>query len=256
MGGVSLQSYACNQPQPRPVTFVGGNPAITEVTNSFKAGDLVAFTAAALPNGVGANTIYTVVNPDVVHSTFEISVAGVIINPGTAGNNVLAWADKNRVAQIKYHGISASQISLLYHSSSPLAHDEISAWQGSWPAIRGFFDGAPGGPCVPITVAKNLSLAFENIETKAVIISADPYFQENREALIRTANESFRLVCYPLHNYLNRAGTNKPASGRTIVYGPKLETAITLMGQKAGAIANAPGTNQHFTLAPSTLFVR
>ena len=81
-----------------------------------------------------------------------------------------------------------------------------------------------------MNVRKGLINAFDNINTPAVIISADPFFQDNKEALIQAATASNKIVCYPLRNYL----TGKLAPTRSMVYGPSLHKAIEKMGELAG----------------------
>ena len=262
-GGVSLETYAYNQPKFGAVTFTANGASVTDTTNFLAAGDRVAFSTstaagAALPTNISAIMSYQVlaVTPGTPNTFTLLNVA----NTGaSAGSGVIAWAKPNRVAFMcsKYAAQltqGGGDISLLYHSASLLAVKELMAWQGMTlvtggvsgppPAVQGIGGGAPG-PAVPLNVRKGLINAFDNINTPAVIISADPFFQDNKEALIQAANASNKIVCYPLRNYL----TGKLATTRSMVYGPSLHKAIEKMGELAGSIW--AGT---ITTPPSPLF--
>ena len=65
--------------------------------------------------------------------------------------------------------------------------------------------------------------------------------------MISAANGSLKYICYPLHNYRNRNGT-QPTSGRATLFGPKLEDAMNALGQMAAAVLNTgkPATDEPF----------
>jgi hypothetical protein len=244
LGGVSLGTYARNQPSPNltlPVTFMAGSADVGEASNSFAKGDPVSFISTGnLPNdgagqSIGGRLFKVVI---VGAGTFRFAdYNNTVIIPASAGTGNASAHLVNRVGLSKLHTNSASgDISLLYNSSSPLARDELIAWQQSdWPKWVPADDHGTPGPAVPINVRKSFNSAFDSIETPVVIVSADPYFQDNKDGLIQAANASGKFVCYPLNNYRNKEGTHRPAGGRSILFGPRLEDAIKLMGTLAAA---------------------
>jgi hypothetical protein len=167
---------------------------------------------------------------------------------GTAPVNLYSLSN-NRISLITRHlGGDASDISLLYHTGSRVAQQELSNWRQTRQTLPGV--GNPPGAAVPINVRKDFSSVLSTLTTRAVIVSADPYFQDNKEALIEAANKEPIFVCYPLTNYRNNNGIHKPSAGRTLLYGPRLEAAIGQMGTLAGTVlANVPTTDQPFSKA-------
>jgi hypothetical protein len=136
------------------------------------------------------------------------------------------------------HKFAPKDITLLYNPNSVIAPDELANWTG--------------GPVLAKGDNKNstYSHAFTAILTPAVIVSADPIFHKHRENLIEAANDSYEYMCYPLQNYRNDGGTNQPAPGRTTIYGPKLEHAISTLGQMAATVISTGLT------APDEVFIR
>ena len=92
----------------------------------------------------------------------------------------------------------------------------------------------------------NYAQTVPTIQSQAVIVSADPYFQQTRNSLIQAfknwIGHSNRYVVYPLKNYTS-AGNN------TAVIGPSIEDAMTKLGQIAAAALNT-GTSQGFSKQP------
>jgi hypothetical protein len=273
LGGVSLESFARNQPKFGPVTFAANGNSFQDTTNFLVQGDKVAFSfstvaGGALPTNITPNTTYSVTGVAIgPPNRITLSLNGAPVNNTGAnpGTGVLAWAKPNRIEKMCNHFSlgSGSDISLLYHSTSGVADLEIAAWQGGTiispgppvvktgfpPAATGVAAGT-GGPAVPINVNKSFADALDGITTKAVIISADPYFQDNKEALIKAANESPLFVGYPLNDYRNRGGTHKPAGRGALIYGPNLEEAINGMGTlAANVLLNVPIAIQPFSSA-------
>ena len=52
------------------------------------------------------------------------------------------------------------------------------------------------------------------------------------KTIVKAANDTSKLVCFPFANYRNRFGSNKPAKPG-LVYGPRLEDAVKQMGALA-----------------------
>jgi hypothetical protein len=80
---------------------------------------------------------------------------------------------------------------------------------------------------------------FTNIDDsiQALIISADPFFQDNKVTLINAVNgwlKAGQSVCYPFADYVGVPGTTAvPPGASAFWFGPKLSDAYTLLGQVA-----------------------
>jgi hypothetical protein len=79
-----------------------------------------------------------------------------------------------------------------------------------------------------------------------LIISADAFFQDTRNKLIKAANDWIELrrpgerhVCYPLADYKNEKGSHKPKGGASSWYGPSLRDAYYALGVVAGLALEA-----------------
>jgi hypothetical protein len=123
-----------------------------------------------------------------------------------------------------------ADITLLYDPRSGMSGAEVAGWTGG-PLVQAGGDGT----------AVSITHAFHDITTRAVIISADPFFHRSREPLISAANASGKYICYPLDNYRNRRGNHVPQHGWATVYGPKIEDGITMLGQMARTVLSTGG---------------
>ena len=153
-----------------------------------------------------------------------------------------SWGtDAARVAdlvQVKPQ-VSESAIWLLYDPRASMTPTELDNWTygGAMPATNGIADPTKFG------------LDFANIPTtaKAVVISAAPYFLQQREELIAAANATNFYICYPLVRYRNTGGTNQPKPNQTTLYGPDLcegaTSAYELMGSMANTILSGQAPN-------------
>src|SRR4029077_10668689 len=70
---------------------------------------------------------------------------------------------------------------------------------------------------------------------RAMIVSADPVFQDNKDFLVDKANGSNKYMCYPLQIYANTGGAHHPHGHHTL-HGPKLATAYYTLGIKAAEV--------------------
>jgi hypothetical protein len=73
---------------------------------------------------------------------------------------------------------------------------------------------------------------------KAIVMSADPFFQDTMDELIDAANGTGRYICYPLQAYENTGGTHLPTHGKATLFGPSLVGAYKLLGQLASIVLN------------------
>jgi hypothetical protein len=134
---------------------------------------------------------------------------------------------------------NASDIWLLYDPRASMTPTELGNWTGggAMPATNGIKDPTTFG------------LDFANIPNtaKAVVISAAPYFLQQREDLIKAANATNFYICYPLVRYRNTGGTNQPTPDKATLYGPDLcegaTSAYELMGIMANAILSGQAPN-------------
>jgi hypothetical protein len=131
---------------------------------------------------------------------------------------------------VKQKGFSAGQIGLFYNPNSAMSGAETAAWSGAKPPIPGGVDTA--GDNDPTTFPAD----FAKIPTAitAVVVSADPFFQESKDQLVAAADNSNKYLCYPLQDY---AGASpQPTSGKTTLFGPALADPFTLLGQRAALV--------------------
>jgi hypothetical protein len=151
-----------------------------------------------------------------------------------------------RVAHLVARGLTTPQIALFYNPNSSMSGTEIANWNGATPPI-------PGGVN---TSGDNDPAAFTNdfnslpAAIKAVVISADPFFQEEMDALVSAANNSGRYICYPLQDFGN--ASPPPTPGNATLYGPNLRSPFKFLGQCA-ATALTTGAASEFIAAPDKI---
>jgi hypothetical protein len=141
--------------------------------------------------------------------------------------------------------VNESDIWLLYDPRASMTPTELDNWTGggAMPATNGISDPTKFG------------LDFANIPNtaKAVVVSAAPYFLQQREDLIKAANGTSFYMCYPLVRYRNTGGT-QPTTGRATVLGPDLcegaTNAYELMGAMASTILSGQAPNPAVMHAP------
>jgi hypothetical protein len=116
------------------------------------------------------------------------------------------------------------QICLLFNPNSIMHVAETSAWTAAGGAapVQGGVDANGKNS------NKFYATAFGNIPQPAVVVSADPFFHQSKDALVHAANNSKKFICYPLDNYRN--SNPAPSAGHATVYGPKLEDAHKQLG--------------------------
>jgi hypothetical protein len=147
--------------------------------------------------------------------------------------------------------VNASDIWLLYDPRASMTPTELDNWTGggAMPATNGIKD------------LPNFGLDFANIPNtaKAVVISAAPYFLQQREDLIKAANASGFYICYPLVRFRNTGGTNQPTPDKATLYGPDLcdsgTSAYELMGVMAKAILSGQAPNALMDASQKTIYL-
>jgi hypothetical protein len=128
------------------------------------------------------------------------------------------------------HNFGAAEICLLVNSNSGCYNEETR----NWPV-------PPRGKIISVSSKATMISAFANSNLtglKAMIISADPLFQDNMSDLIDAANVSIlHHVCYPLQDYANTSNPgHTPKPGHHTRHGPTLTDAYQSLGKKAAWI--------------------
>jgi len=140
-----------------------------------------------------------------------------------------------------------SQVGLYYNPNSGVSGHEVQYWNNVLnPPVGGVssarpFSGAGGiGTATPTNNPAGFATDFNPAGTlfqglRAIIISADPFFQDNKDTLIDAVNkwlipDASRYVCYPLQEYQNQNGSKQPTASRSTLYGPDLTTAYNVLG--------------------------
>jgi hypothetical protein len=169
------------------------------------------------------------INP---HGTFRGG-----INLDTPASDVA----RNGYVTAQWTTIPASRVCLLYNGNGQMVQGELSAWLNKgWPAQK-----AGSGDNSAIDFAKAFSNAAQNAD--AVVVSADPYFTQQRPALVGAANNTTLKVCYPFQFY----GDANPASGQSMWFGPDLVGAYGTMGTKAASVLGSLNTSTGLDTANS-----
>lgn len=148
-----------------------------------------------------------------------------------------------------------TDVGLYYNPTSVLFQHETDNWNEINPPA-----GAP-----PISTAKAFSGSFLTDFTgnlfqglRVIIISADPFFTANMDALIQAANSwvdgaANRHVCYPLQEYANNTGGNLPRKNKSTLYGPDLTQTYRVLGFLAKAAVELPNDPPGFVIAPNLI---
>jgi hypothetical protein len=149
-----------------------------------------------------------------------------------------------------------NKIALLCNPNSSMNVNEENNWTNalSMPASSIYHAGKDNQ--ADENDSSTFQAAFETItddNMQAVIISADPFFQDAMDELVADANKSGVYVTYPLQDYAN--AWEPPESGQSTLQGPDLIAACTSLGGIAAA-AFRTGTDQGFSLATSATFDR
>jgi hypothetical protein len=155
-----------------------------------------------------------------------------------------------------------ANIFLLTNSNSQMHAAELAAWNMAGTAKESYVGDGNGN-----NDASHFAWDFagdggghpsqfpDAATTSAVIVSDDPFFQANREALITAANtwldgNATRRIVYPSQIYqsvLRGDGTTlRPKATQSILIGPDLLRAYQLLGMLASILARQPDLNFGF----------
>lgn len=151
-------------------------------------------------------------------------------------------SNADRIDYLVAKGIPKDQIFLFCNPNSAMNQDETDLWK-SLTTTTAPFQIFPGGvnPSTGTNDASVYGANFtdigSNASIRAIVVSADPFFQDTKEKLITAAKTwldgaTTRYICYPSQSYLNKGGT-APKSGQSTLFGPNIEDAYNLLGQLA-----------------------
>jgi hypothetical protein len=129
------------------------------------------------------------------------------------------------------HKFPASDICLLVNPHSGCYAEETANWP---PQCGKIYEAGTKDEI------KSKLMDFKSSGSLAIIISADPFFQDNMDTLIPAANETDKHVCYPLQDYAMN-GSQKLLAKKHTLHGPSLVAAYTLLGEKAGKVMSDEG---------------
>jgi hypothetical protein len=150
------------------------------------------------------------------------------INLDTVARNAERF---NRLTKVL--NIPASAICFLANPGSAMHYAEYAQWIALNPNGV-FYPFSPLTPGSSMTAQQGFDSIFQsfarNGAVSAMLVSADPSFQDFKDELISSANNVNKTVCYPLQTYYNNSGV-QPVSGRSTIHGPKLARACFVLGQ-------------------------
>ena len=134
-------------------------------------------------------------------------------------------------------GFRKQEVGLFQNPNSDMADKEKNRWRGG-EVRRGGVDA--NGNNDPNAFATDLTLFASGI--KAIVISADPFFQGAKNRLVAAANAvsagpSGKYFCYPLQDY--GAASPAPTPGKATLHGPTLASPYRLLGVCASLVINS-----------------
>jgi hypothetical protein len=141
-----------------------------------------------------------------------------------------------RIDHLDELGFRKQEIGLFQNPNSDMADKERNRWRGG-EVRRGGVDA--NGRNDPNTFANDLTLFASGI--KAIVISADPFFQREKDKLVAAANNvagsSGKYFCYPLQDY--GGASPAPTPGKATLHGPTLSAPYRLLGVCASLVINS-----------------
>jgi hypothetical protein len=144
-----------------------------------------------------------------------------------------------------------TEIGLFYNGNAKMdwaaTPVELNVWRGLVGVNTQDFPGGRDGTKNNDKTKYPADLAAIPVGIKALVISADPYFQDTMDDLVKACNDwidagaamqppILRYVCYP--SFMYSASNPVPTKKRSAVYGPDLNNAYNLLGQRVSQYLN------------------
>jgi hypothetical protein len=152
-------------------------------------------------------------------------------------------SNKDRIALLGTKAFGMQEIGLFCNQNSTMNQDEIPDWNFQIGANNQVFTGGNDNNGNNNSGVYAADLAKIPPAIRALVISADPFFQDSKQQLIQACNAwiatgaaaappIMRYICYPSLTHANIGGT-PPTPTKATLYGPDLVTAYSLLGQLA-----------------------
>lgn len=158
------------------------------------------------------------------------------------GVSLESWAsNKDRITKLTGKGYSKKELGLFCNNNSAMHTDEAQDWKNQFSlAPKDNSQIFSGGNDAAGNNSAMFDFSMVSASIKALVISADPFFQDNKDPLIGAANNwitgapagTTRHVMYPLLDYRNFGGVNTP-NANSSYHGHDLGVAYSLLGQLA-----------------------
>jgi hypothetical protein len=161
-----------------------------------------------------------------------------------------------RISHLAGLGLHPSDITLLYNPNSRMSGLELAGWTGATPVKCGI------NPTTQENDETTFQSAFDSIAAmpvKAVIISADPFFNHHKFEMITAANSfiarkpNVNFVCYPTQNYKRAISAGvviDPTKTQSLLYGPNLDDAYKALGTMAGTVLSTNNASSSISQPP------
>jgi hypothetical protein len=199
----------------------------------------------------GGNVVFAAIRGQSDTQTF-VSLVGD--QPPTDGTNcrggvtVHSW--KSNALRIGYlrsvKSFSLPQIALYCNQNSNMNIYEEPDWNSQTSSSSPIIHFSGADTSTKKNDASKFSPDFAGISAgiKAIVISADPFFQENMDTLMQAvyswvSADSSRFVVYPLQDY--SLGRYQPPAGQALFYGPDLSIAYRSLGSQARYVFDTGG---------------
>jgi hypothetical protein len=140
-------------------------------------------------------------------------------------------------------GRTRSGIGLFCNRKSAMNPAEVSNWGTLGANSKIAYGGNAAGKNNASTFPNDFTAIHSSVAT--VVVSADPFFQDQKDKLIKAANDwiavkpNARHVSYPSQDYGNGNGSHQPTTGKSSWYGPSLVSAYEELGKTAALARNA-----------------
>lgn len=219
---------------------------------------------------VGGSVVFEAINQQNNNPVF-VSLFGVLptstqaADTGNCCGGIAVGGWRSNQARINYLrtklGCAANEIGLYYNPNSAMSVDEVGDWDrinpppGTEPSSAIRFSGAntttKTNDAARFHQDLNVTANYIPARVRAIIVSADPFFQANKNTLVAELNTwatpANRYVCYPLQDY----SSGNPTSTKASLYGPNLQSIYRMLGFLAASVID--NQDRGFYIASDTI---